>query len=219
MHIMELRLHAHDLDAQRRFFGQTFGISPVSASPQYLSFQIGHTRLTFEHAPAGSGIYHYALHLPEHQFDDAVAWLSARSPLLQNRAGQHRFFFEQWNAHAVYFADGDGNLGELIARHDQPSTRSAPFSGEALLGVNEIGLVVDEVPATVAKLHQACGITPYQDASNPEFTAVGDMDGLFIVVKQGRPWLPTGQPAEPRWFVATVQTEAGLHTLTSEALG
>ena len=38
---------------------------------------------------------------------------------------------------------------------------------------------------------------PYKDESSETFTAVGDAEGLFITVKQGRIWYPnTGIPAQ-----------------------
>jgi catechol-2,3-dioxygenase len=178
---------------------------------------MGHTVLTFEYNSGWKGFYHYAFQIPEHQFEEMVEWLKKWCPLLENNNGQQQFFFDIWNAHAIYFADGDGNLAELIARHDHKTTTAAAFSGGAIIGINEIGLVVENVPATVMALQQAHALSPYLGLSHAEFTAVGGIEGLLIVVKRDRPWLPTGQPATSGWFSATIQTQTGQHLLTTNA--
>jgi catechol-2,3-dioxygenase len=217
MIIQELHLHTQRLEAQRTFFVEHFGQVPLELTAQRLSFKIGHTKLIFEQNPGWNGFYHYAFQIPQHQFDEAVEWLEQRCPLLKNSDGQQRFFFDVWNAHAVYFADGDWNIAELIARHDQESVTTTAFGADSILGINEIGLVVEDVPAAVDELQPVYGLSPYLGLSHSEFTAVGDMDGLFIVVKRSRPWLPTGQPATPGWFSAVIQTPTGQHRFTTNA--
>jgi hypothetical protein len=106
----------------------------------------------------------------------------------------------------------------LIARHDHKTATAAAFSGGAIIGINEIGLVVEDVPTTVIGLERAYGVSPYLDLSHPEFTAVGGIEGLFIVVKRHRPWLPTGQPATSGWFSATIQTQTGQHILSTDSI-
>jgi catechol-2,3-dioxygenase len=59
-----------------------------------------------------------------------------------------------------------------------------------LLRISEIGLAVPDVPAAVATLQNAFGLSVFGTAA-AEFTPLGDHDGLLIVVRQGRPWFPT----------------------------
>jgi catechol-2,3-dioxygenase len=217
MIIQTLSLYTRNLETQRAFLTEHLGILPLEVTAQQLAFQIGHTKLIFEQNPDWNGFCHYAFQIPEHQFEEAVQWLKQRCPLLANSEGQQEFFFDIWNAHAVYFADADGNIAELIARHEQKSLRTTPFAADAILGVNEIGLVVPDVPAAVHELEQAYSLSPYLGLSHPEFTAVGGIEGLFIVVKSGRPWLPTGQPATLGWFSGAIQTPTGQHIFTTNA--
>jgi hypothetical protein len=49
---------------------------------------------------------------------------------------------------------------------------------------------VPDVPAAVAILQNAFGLPMFGTAA-AEFTALGNHDGLLIVVRQGRPWFPT----------------------------
>jgi hypothetical protein len=219
MIITELCLHARSLGAQQQFFGQQFGLVPLESTPQRLCFQVGHTKLVFTPNPEWQGVYHYAFQIPAPQFEQAVTWLQTRCPLLKDGEGQQQFRFADWNARAVYFADGDGNIAELIAHDARQTATTGDFSGNTIIGLSEIGLVSDAVQATVAALGKAYGLTPYLGRAHPEFTAVGDIDGLFIVVKNNRPWLPTGQPAQCGWFSATIATGGGQHVFSTDARG
>lgn len=207
MVIEELRLRSYSLERQYQLFADQLGIAVEAQTADRVTFRVGHSRLLFERAQRQSDVYHYALGLPGHRFADAVTWLAARVPLLTNQAGQREWSFDTWNAHGVYFADGDGNIAELIAHHTVESRSSGAFSGHSLLGVSEVGLVVEQVGMTVGLLEQQYGLQPYLGLSHPEFTAVGDAHGMFIVVARGRPWLPTGAPAQPTGSTTTFQVD------------
>lgn len=216
MHIQKLTLHTRDLSLQRTFFIEQLGITPVEQTDRSVAFRLGRTLLAFEENPRWDGLYHYALQIPARQFESAVRWLKQRCPLLQNSEGQQVFFFDIWNAQGVYFADADGNIAELIAHHDLDSPDGAEFAPGSILGVSEIGWVVDDVPAAVQRLEQEYALMPYRGYSHPEFTAVGGSEGRFIVVTRGRPWLPTGQPATAGWFSAEILTRQGQQTLVAQ---
>jgi hypothetical protein len=57
--------------------------------------------------------------------------------------------------------------------------------------VSEIGLPVEEVGAFADQVHQHFPISPYGGAISEEFAFLGDISGQLVVVKIGRPWLPT----------------------------
>lgn len=216
MHIRQLRLYARDLGAQTRFFGQILGL-PIQHTTNQLHVQVGQTQLIFEHQPAWTGIYHYAFNIPENRFEDAWTWIQARTTLLSAPDEQRHYVFENWNADALYFPDADGNIAELIARHTLPNASDAPFSAQDLLQVSEIGWVVSDVLAAAAHLSKTYGLSPYLGASSAVFTAVGDENGLFILVPKNHPWLPTNAPAETGWFSGEIETPTGLHTFTVQA--
>ena len=91
-----------------------------------------------------------------------------------------------WNAHAVYFQDAAGNIGELIARHNLPG-RDAPFGVQGWQRISEIGLAVDDV----AQAAHSLDMPVFEPGDGENFTALGDDLGLLIIVKQGRAWFPT----------------------------
>jgi hypothetical protein len=142
------------------------------------------------HGERGYAPQHFAFNIPEHRFDDAKAWLQARCELIPDEAGNDVFYSQNWHSHGLYFYDADGNIGELIARHTQPTPHAGAFAASALLCVSEVGIVADD-PATTARL--ACkrlNAQAYHIEFNDAFVPAGDEDGLLIIVNKGRLWFP-----------------------------
>lgn len=217
MRIEELQLHTSNLEAQRTFYGDLLGLRLLEGGMGQCAFQVGHTRLIFRHDSQWKSFYHFALLVPALRFAAARDWLTARCPVLSDGNGQTHFHFEAWNAEAVYFADPAGNIAELIARHDLPSTPGDSFDAAQISGVNEIGVVVDDVPGMVNHLAQHYGLAAYLGRRYDDFTAVGDAEGLLIVAQTARPWLPTGQPAQSARLQANLQTPNGPQMLLHPA--
>lgn len=197
MQLIEVQLLTDDLTAQRHFYAGALGLPVLEASEERLALRAGRSRLTFRPEPAGrSACCHFAFTIPENQFPQAKAWLSARASLVRDSAGRDEFNFEAWNAHAMYCYDPAGNIVELIARHDLANVSDAPFGGGSLLAVSELGLVTDDVDATVELIRSWPGAEVYRGSRSDEFAALGDAHGLLIAVKEGRIWFPdTGQAA------------------------
>jgi catechol-2,3-dioxygenase len=206
MHISELRLQAPDLAALREFYAHLLAIPTLDTATDALTLQIGTSRLTFTQARADERpVYHFAFNIPPQQFAEAKAWIAQRTPLTLNSAGADEFFFENWNAHALYFYDPAGNMVEFIARHTLEAPTRGPFGAQSLLNISEVGVVTESVPETVQMLQTRLGVSVYRGAVNDEFTPVGDQHGLFIVVKRGRIWFPdTGIAAQPAPLSVTV---------------
>jgi catechol-2,3-dioxygenase len=149
----------------------------------------GSTRLRFEPGPAVCS--HFAVNVPPQRFEEAVAATRERVELLHDDVP-----FPSWRARSAYYYDPGGNIVELIAREGAPGT-------ELVLGISEVGLPVDDVGAAVAFLEAELGV-PHFDGDRRSFSAVGDDDGLFIVVPVGRPWLFTDRPASDAPLRVTV---------------
>ena len=209
MKIFQLRLVAHDLAAQQSFYRDCLGLPTVMHPDDgALHIQAGQTELIFDATDdRASGVYHFAFNIPENQFGQAKVWLSARVPLHRAASGQDEFDFRDWNAHAIYAFDAAGNIIELIARHGLPNASAAPFGSDSLLSISEIGVVVPDVRAGVQRLQTEHGLPIYDGSGSDVFTAVGDPEGLFIVVAEQRLWYPdTGIPARAMPVVATIET-------------
>ncbi|HEU4322338.1 MAG TPA: VOC family protein [Roseiflexaceae bacterium] len=191
MRINELVLEAVDLERQRAFYVEALGLPVLDAPESMLCVGVGSGRLVFRQGPgAREGGYHYAFTIPENQIQAARAWLAERAALLADAAGNEVFFFEGWDAHAIYCLDPDGNIIELIARHTLANPSDAPFDPSQILGISEIGVVATDVPALAAALQTQTGTGVY-GVGGPTFTALGDHHGLLILVPPGRTWFPT----------------------------
>ena len=197
MQIRELSLVTSNIREQRAFYAETLGLIIETEWEQGVVFKTGSTHLTFYEQTGTVARYHFAFNIPENQIDTATSWLKQRVPLISDE-NQSRFFFERWNADAVYFYDPMGNIVELIARHTLQNATALPFGVTSLLCVSEIGLVVNDVPAAVRSLTKTLDVRVYDGENSDTFTAVGDPDGLLVVVKTGRVWYPqTGVEAQP----------------------
>ncbi|MGI8748685.1 MAG: VOC family protein [Deinococcus sp.] len=193
-----MELLGRDLDGQRRFYGGVLGLD-ARLEEGRLTVAVGTSRLTFV-APLGTDAgplaQHFAFNIPPEQFAGAAGWLSGRSELLAGAEGESHFFSEDWNARMLYFEDADGNILELIARQTLSGTfPDAPFGPGSLLGVSEVGVACPD-PGELAGRLERLGLTRYRDSS-ADFIPLGDEEGLLIVVREGRPWFPTAQPARP----------------------
>lgn len=204
MEINNIHLKTAHLNDLKEFYADTVDCSITNTGTDEFTVTIGTTDVVFAEADDGSDpFYHFAINVPQNQFEDAVAWLADRVELLSDvETGDSEVFFEDWNAHAAYCLDPAGNLLELIARHDLSNDSARPFDSENFLEVSEIGLPVSNVKRTVETLRDNIGVSLRNNrgaaiTDDTSFAAVGDDHGLFIVVEEGREWFATrNQTAE-----------------------
>jgi catechol-2,3-dioxygenase len=176
-----------------------------------LTLHAGTSTITFtDAAPHEPASYHFAFNIPPHLFADAKAWLADKVPLLHDQTGADAFHSDNWNADSVYFYDPAGNIVELIAHHALAGSETASWTSTSIVNVSEIGVVVDDVPATVQMIQERTGSTVYRGVVERLFTPVGDKHGLLIVVQGGREWFPhTRVPAQESPVRAVIESEAG----------
>ncbi len=195
MRLLEVRVQARDVAAQRAFYATALGLPVSDDTAGAVTMHAGPSRLVFEEGAhddgneGGDALYHIAFTIPRNKLAAAKGWLAARTPLM-TKDGRDEFGSESWDAQQVYFRDPAGNIMELIARQTLPNDAPGAFSPADLLCVSEIGLPVDDVPTQATALTAALGIAHYKEHSDA-FAPLGDHHGLFIVVAVGRPWQPT----------------------------
>ena len=179
-------------DAMEAFYRDRLELATERA-PGRVVVTAGDTRITFvEDRKAANPFYHFAFNIPENKIVAARAWQLQRSPLLpipeRNRASSlppDIVDYSHWNAHSVFFLDPGGNVVEYIARHDLKNAADGPFRSSDILGTSEIALIVDDVPGTVTKLRPALALEQYRGSSD-DFAALGDEEGLVLVMRRGR---------------------------------
>ena len=211
MRIRHVGLKTECLEELRRFYTETLAIPLSEAGEDCFTLRIGASELAFRRGSASP--YHFAFNIPSNLFDVARVWLAARVPLLPMPDGGDTMHWRAWNAHACYFRDPAGNIGELIARHNL-AEENAALDGTAfdpathLLGISEIGLALltaaecqhalDDVGASCRLIEEGLGLPVWDAGDGVRFRALGGERGLLICVKRGHAWFPTSDVrAEP----------------------
>jgi catechol 2,3-dioxygenase-like lactoylglutathione lyase family enzyme len=210
MQIESISLTTSRLAAQRRFYTEQIGLPLIEDHPQRFAVQIGRSMLHYAEVTHAPPIAHMAFTIPSAQYQEAIEWLGARAPALAAPDGRTQFHFQNWGADAIYFLDADGNILELIARHELPDPPVRPFGVGSLLCISEIGVVLDDVISFAQEAQRLLGVDVYRGNLDPEFTAVGSASGLFIMTRRGRPWMPDHtSPASDPPITVVGRTPAG----------
>ena len=209
------------LEHLRCFYSETLGIPLLDTGVDSFSLRIGASVLEFRRGEAPP--YHFAINIPNNLFEVAREWLAARVALLTAAKCRHALLrmpdggdtmhWRAWNAHACYFRDTAGNIGELIARHNLAGD-GAPVDGTAfdpaihLLGISEIGLALDDVGESCRLIEEGLGLPVWDAGDGVRFRALGGERGLLICVKRGHAWFPTSDVrAEPAPLCVTFAGE------------
>lgn len=196
MNLLEIQLQSADILSTQRFYEETLGMKIVAAGETTVTIAAGSSTLIFNKAQRGNPHYHFAFTIPANQFEEAHTWAGRRVVLLPVTAGHTIADFKHWNAKAFYFYDNNRNIVEFIARFDLDNSSSQPFNGGSVCSVSEIGIVADHAKEYSRQVIETYGL-PYFFRQPPQddFAAVGDDNGLFILVNDKRNWYPTQQPA------------------------
>ncbi|RKD86021.1 catechol-2,3-dioxygenase [Mangrovibacterium diazotrophicum] len=189
MKIQELHIYTSRLDEQLKFYQEVLSLPLLESSQTDFKVLVGQSVLWFSYK-AKSTPYHLAVNIPPNQVSDALAWLHKRVSIIQDE-GQDIINFVSWNAKSVYFYDPDHNILEFIARKNLPYKNIDAFDYHSLIRISEIGVPVDDNATFYRQLQQLSDFKIY-DGSMERFCAVGDEEGLFIVVnKHQKRWYPT----------------------------
>jgi catechol 2,3-dioxygenase-like lactoylglutathione lyase family enzyme len=190
MRIRHVTIEVPDPAETARFFREALGASAHEADGA-VTVAIGDSLLTLEHGDRPpEGYYHLAFDIPENAIAQARDLLRDAIGILP--AGDDGIITSQpaWLAHSFYFnAPGNLNL-ELIARHRLDNAVSHPFTVADIQGITEVGVAVPDPVAAAAAVRDTFGIEPF-DTPAETFAAMGSDEGLIILVKRGRIWLPT----------------------------
>lgn len=217
MDIRQAQLATRSLDDTARFW-ERLGC-PIDRADGVVEVVVGSTRLLFRELPGMTGALHLAITIPAGTFDLAAEWIAGIATVLVDADGRDAFEGPpNWNSRSVYFEGPDQQLLELIERRDLAASTSAapafapasaaPASAVPLLSVSEVGIAVPDVLGAVETLRRA-GLEPYADPASEGFAAVGDVDGLVILVSPERRWFPT---ADRLPSTAPVVLDVGLDT-------
>jgi len=197
MKLAHIQIQTNNIQKTIIFYTTVLGFSIVENNSKSVSFQAGDSILEFVENPQFNSIYHFAFNIPENKLDEAIVWCKNKLDLIFIEDQNVITNFEKWNANAVYFYDNNGNLLEFIARHDLNNSQNENFSSKSILNISEIG-IVNENPLNLGKelvvKHNLEFF--YKNDNSENFAAIGDDEGLLIMVKANRNWYPTQTPSE-----------------------
>lgn len=197
MKLEHIQIQTSDIQKTAAFYTNLLELPIIEKDTESVSIQVGASVLKFVNTPQFKSIYHFAFNIPENKLEEAIQWCKNKVDLILIKDQSVITNFENWNANAVYFYDNNGNLLEFIARHDLNNAQTATFSSKSILNISEIG-IVNENPLTLGKeLIAQHGLEFFSKNDNDElFAAVGDNEGLLILVRPNRNWYPTQTPSE-----------------------
>lgn len=199
MRIRQVILQTSKLEELADFYSNVLELPVRSTSIEEINIKIGSTELVFQQASTADPFYHFAINIPANKIEEARQWLIPKEDLIWiDQYESDIAEFVNWHARSVYFFDPAGNILELIARADLDNKSDKPFSSSQMLSVSEVALVVkeSEMETTAEYLLKEYEFSYFdKQPPLPQFKAVGDDEGLFIIVPEKRNWFPTYIPS------------------------
>ena len=201
MRYSEVHLAVKSIEETRHFYHDVLGLPIMKESNDLIGFQLQTSQLFFHQKTSVDPVYHLAFNIPYQQVSAAAQWLAERTERIPVETGEYVADFVNWKAKAVYFFDNNGNILECIGREDLHINAEEVFTTQSFYSVSEFGLVTPDVPETCSWINEKFG-TPvfFKQPPLPGFAAMGDDEGLMIVVSEHRNWYPTQIASSRHWF-------------------
>ncbi|MBW3520361.1 VOC family protein [Flavobacterium sp. NKUCC04_CG] len=218
MKIKTLTILTSNLRETEQFYSDKLKLTLLSKSETTLHYQVGFSTLVFTYSATKPAVYHYAFNIPASLLDSALVWASQRFNLITNPSNELITNFENWNAKAIYFYDNQGNLLELIARFDlEDRVQDLVFDQSKIGNISEIGIVTEDPITCAERWIQEHSLTYFKKTvPTKDFLALGDDEGLLILVSPNRTWYPTTIAAEKSLSKIEIKTAGTTIFLESE---
>ncbi|MCD6010750.1 MAG: hypothetical protein K0Q79_612 [Flavipsychrobacter sp.] len=197
MHIQEVTLYTSSLSRTKQFYTKTLELPVYNETDDLITFKTGSTLLSFRFIEGQKPFYHLAFNITNNKFSDSFEWINAKLDILPMDNGLPIAPYPDWNAESFYFHDNNGNILEFISRFDLPYYSSDQFSVNDIKEISEVGIVTNDVSATATRLQSEFGFHNFTKSKPTEnFNVLGDDNGLLIITRNGRGWVPTHKPAQ-----------------------
>lgn len=197
MKLQHLQIQTNNIQETAAFYQNVLSLPILEKDSRSVTIQAGESVLQFIENLQLDSIYHFAFNIPQNKLEEAIKWTKDKLDLIVIEDATVIANFENWNANAVYFYDNNGNILEYIVRYDLNNAQTEPFSSQSILNISEIG-IVNENPLVLAnQLITQHNLEFFSKNDNSElFAALGDDEGLLIMVRPGRNWYPTQIPSD-----------------------
>lgn len=196
MLLKEVQLQTKNLSALYNFYKEVLELNCVYSDKKNIIVTAGKSVLIFEETDADvNPFYHFAFNIPSNKFKEAFEWMQRKVDLLWlEDYKSYVADFVNWHAKSFYFHDPAGNILELIARFDLNDTVDEKFSSKHIRNISEIGLVfpLKSFDNEVNNLLEKYPLSYFdKQPPMPYFRAVGNDEGLLVIVPENRIWFAT----------------------------
>ena len=214
MKINHIKIETPNLEDTIAFYKEKLDLEVIEVTNETATIQVGESLLTFIQNKNNQPVYHLAFNIPANQLKEAINWSKNRLDLIHKENDLVVSNFETWKANSVYFFDNNGNLLEFITRKDLKNETEKPFNSQQILNISEIGIVTEKPDELGKALIEKYQLELFDKNDNSEvFTAIGDDEGLLIIVKENRNWFPTEIPAQAFTTEIKVIDKNNIHTI------
>ncbi|MGG1664049.1 VOC family protein [Brevibacillus sp. NRS-1366] len=183
MKITKVTLQTSKLEEMVYFYHHSLQMSLMERTTHSFAVSAGRTILAFEQTEE-KPFYHFALGVAEAAFDRYAARIKEVAPILTSKEGEEIMRSYMWKGRQLYFEDPEKNILEILSFPSE--------TGKEWLGVQEVGIPVPDIAQF------ASGLSPLEtefSAESDSFCFYGDQEGVFVLVKEKRPWYPTDRAA------------------------
>ena len=214
MKLEQIQIQTNNIQETTAFYQDILDLPIIEKNSKWVTIQAGNSILKFIENAAFNSIYHFAFNIPENKLDEAIEWCKNKVGLIVIEDQNVIANFETWNANAVYFYDNNGNLLEFIARHDLDNTATENFSSKSILNISEIGIVTENPLELGNQLIEKHALEFFSKNNNSDvFSALGNDEGLLIIVKPNRNWYPTQTPSQSNPTEIRIQNNENIFEL------
>ena len=214
MKLEQIQIQTNNIQETTAFYQDILGLSIIEKNSKWVTIQAGNSILKFIENSTFDSIYHFAFNIPENKLEEAIEWCKNKVGLIAIEDQNVIANFEAWNANAIYFYDNNGNLLEFISRHDLENASTENFSSKSILNISEIGIVTENPLELGNQLIEKHALEFFSKNNNSEvFSALGDDEGLLIIVKPNRNWYPTQTPSQSNPTEIRIQNNENIFEL------
>jgi hypothetical protein len=196
MQIKTLRLQTSHLLPLYYFYKDLLELPVDKTSKHSITIIAGQSQLIFNEVnKTKNPFHHFAFNIPNNKFKEALQWMQSKVELLWlDDYKSYVADFVNWHAKSFYFKDPAGNILEMIARFDLNDEADISFSSRHIRNISEIGIVlpINTFDENINALMKRFPISYFnKQPPLPHFRAIGNDDGLFVIVPENRVWFST----------------------------
>jgi catechol 2,3-dioxygenase-like lactoylglutathione lyase family enzyme len=211
MKINKVLIYTDKIVEVKTFYVDFLGFELKQDTNDYFSISVGRSELIVKYSETlENPYYHFAFDIPPEMFDEVKVWLQERVGLLTEE-GQDEIYFSGFDAKSLYFYDPAYNIVEFMARNENRNkTQANHFTVREILGISEIGLVIDnlEQSMTTLKNYDFRNIANYIDEDSLNFIFNNNESNYLLLTKAERRWLFSDKLA--KILPITVETDKEL---------